>query len=135
LKFGPFEKLYIKDVKAIIAALNSYRSKNHLKAPPIELDQGECGAGGLSVKITTDPRGAQLYIIPVFFKKLCEAQEKNVNDFHSCDRWREIHDGFSADVSGDYVYKARWADGTEREGNLPFTTMGQEPKEIVIRKP
>jgi hypothetical protein len=134
LRFGPFEKSYIQDVKAIIVALNSYRSKNHLKVPRIELEQGECGEGGTAVKITTEPRGARVYILPVFFKKLCEAQNKNINDFQSCDRWREIHDGFSTVVSGDYVYKAKWADGTERDGNLPFTTMGEQA-DIVIRKP
>jgi hypothetical protein len=132
--FGPFEKTYRQDARALASKLNDYRKQKNTKIPKISVGGDECGAGGLTVKIITNPPGGSISIIPIFFYKLCRAQNLNADDPDSCDRWRDIHDGFNADVSGDYRYKARWQDGATREGTLPFSTMDGQ-KTLLIRKP
>jgi hypothetical protein len=115
--------------------LNEYRKRAANKLPKIIVEGGGCGAGGLTVRIATDPRGGQILIIPVFFYQLCKAQNLAPEDFKLCDRWREIPDGFNAEVSGDYNYIVRWSNGGRREGVLPFSSMGDGEKKLTLRAP
>jgi hypothetical protein len=52
--------------------LDKYR-KAHPSLPRVVYEPG-CGAGEVSVKIVTDPRGGRAMFIPTFFYELCQAQ-------------------------------------------------------------
>ena len=132
--YGPFQESYREEAELLASRLNDYRNRTKSKIPEVIVTENECGAGGLIVTISTNPRGGIIWVIPMFFYKLCKAQNLNVNDPNSCDRWREIHDGFHAEISGDYRYKVRWHDGSIREGTLPFGNVEGE-KKLVISKP
>jgi hypothetical protein len=70
----------------------------------------------------------------VFLYKLCQAQHLNPSDLKSCDRWTEVIHGAASHVSGDYMYLARWSDGSVRCGSLGFTSQDQEGKTFQITK-
>jgi hypothetical protein len=112
--------------------LQAYQStKPRMKKVVVE---GGCGAGEISVKIETDPKGAEVMFIPAFFYELCRAQNLNPDDTARCNRWREAIDGTLSQVAGDYIYIARWPDGTTRRGTLSFTKL-TEDQTVVLRKP
>ena len=135
--YSSLEKSYREDVaKDIVSGLNSYRSTTKAAIPKIVMGGPGCGAGGLTVTISTEPKGGQINVIPVFFYKLCKSQPGvNVDDPSSCDRWREIPDGFSSQMAGDYFYNVRWPNGLHREGTLLFNSMGDGDKKKIVLRP
>jgi hypothetical protein len=117
----------------IVAALNKYRRQANRRLPEFT-DEGGCGAGEINVNIRLLPADGQLFLIPVFLFKLCQAQHLNAADPGSCDRWTEVINGTASYVSGDYLYLARWTDGTVRCGPLGFKSVNQEGKTFQITK-
>jgi hypothetical protein len=80
------------------------------------------------------PPDGQLYLIPVFLYKLCQAQHLDPSDRKACDRWTEVINGTAAYVSGSYVYMARWSDGVVRCGPLEFNVRQDREKTVNITK-
>lgn len=117
----------------IVRAANEYREETAGDLPEI-IDEGGCGAGGVGVVVVTRPAGGRVNFIPVFFHKLCRAQDLNPDDTAQCDRWREPVDGTLTDVSGDYFYRAVWPDGTEKRGQVSFTNV-EEGQTVTFNKP
>jgi hypothetical protein len=96
---------------------------------------GGCGEGEIQVHFALDPADGQLFLIPVFLFKLCQAQKLSPTDFKSCDRWKEVFNETVSYASGDYVYLARWADGVVRCGSLGVNNFREkEFKTIQITK-
>jgi hypothetical protein len=118
--------------KFLVPKLNAYR-KSHLSLPQLINDKG-CGAGEIAVTIATEPRAEQVLFIPTFFYELCRVQNVNPEDASRCNRWREAQDGQLSEVVGNYMYVARWPDGTLRKGKLSFGSK-DDGKTIVLRKP
>lgn len=119
--------------KRLRDALNSYRRQSKKPLPKFKIE-GECGAGELEVHIALVPPEGQLFLIPVFLYKLCQAQHLNPADLKSCDRWTEVLKGTASYVSGDYIYLARWADGSVRCGPLGFKSFDQAGTKFIINK-
>lgn len=119
--------------KQLAAALNLYRDEKDPALPKF-IVWGGCGSGEIEVHIALTPPDGQLFLIPVFLYKLCEAQHLNPADRKACDHWTEIVNGTASYVSGDYVYLARWADGTERCGPLGFKSTHENGKTFSITK-
>jgi len=114
--------------------LNAYRRAHpSLHLPPLKAEGG-CGAVSTVVNVRSQPAGAVVMFIPVFFYKLCQAEGINPDDTNRCDRWREMVDGVVADVSGDYDYVAHWADGAIRKGRLSLNAV-QNGATITLVKP
>ncbi len=129
---SPSSWLLDSSLKRLAAALNRYRQKSHTSLPKIII-AGGYGAGEVGAKVSTEPPGGQVLFIPCFFYELCKAQKLNPDDPDSCDRWREAIDGILVPVIGDYVYVARWADGTTKRGKISVRFL-EEGQNIVIRK-
>lgn len=119
--------------KRIAAALNSYRRLSKPSLPRFVVEGG-CGAAEIEVHLELRPPNGRLFLIPVFLYKLCQAQHLNPADPRSCDRWTEVLNGTASYVSGDYVYMARWTDGSVRCGPLGFKSNDQEGKTFAITK-
>ena len=120
--------------KQIAAALNKYRQQANPRLPKF-IVEGGCGGGGeIEVHIKLLPADGQLFLIPVFLYKLCQAQHLIAADPRSCDRWTEVINGTASYVSGDYLYLARWTDGSVRCGPLGFKSFDQEGKTFQITK-
>lgn len=120
-------------LSAMAEELNAYRKQAGPSLPEITVEGG-CGAGDFGVKIATDPPNGIVSFIPVFFYELCRAQNLDPDDFDRCDRWRSAADGILNYVSGDYVFRATWPDGTSRKGRLSFNHL-EEDQTVVFRKP
>lgn len=87
---------------------------------------GGCGSGEIEVHFALNPPDGQLFLIPVFLYKVCQAQKLSPTDLKSCDRWKEVFNGSVSYASGDYVYLARWADGIVRCGSLGINNFQQK---------
>jgi hypothetical protein len=118
-------------LNALAPPLNDARQGNR-SLPEVTVDGG-CGAGEITVNIETDPPGAQVLFIPTFFYELCKAQKLSPDDTERCNHWREAVSGSVASVSGDYVYVARWPDGSARRGKLSISP-AQEGQTIRLGK-
>lgn len=114
-------------------ALNAYRRTSGADLPEVMIEGG-CGAGEIGVYVKTSPPNASVVFIPRFFYQLCQKQGVDPTNVGRCDWWREAAEGMLQGFAGDYIYRARWPDGTTREGRISFTdpTEGQT---FVIRKP
>lgn len=107
------------DPRVMVDVLNERMAEAKISGPKFIFEPG-CGAGSIDVRFSLKPADGQLFLIPVFLYKVCEAQHLNPLDFKSCDRWREIFSEHVAPVSGDYMYFARWTDGVARCGVLTY---------------
>jgi hypothetical protein len=107
-------------LRQITGRLASYR-KTHTSLPEVS-NEGAChrrlGRGEINLQIETDPSGAAVLIIPVFFYEICKAQKLDPDDNRACNRWRDALNGRVTPVSGDYIFLARWPDGAKRQGKL-----------------
>jgi hypothetical protein len=120
--------------KTMAAALNKYRQQSDPSLPTFIVKECAGGEGTVEVHIDLQPPEGQIFLIPVFFYKLCEAQHLDPADPRSCDRWTEVLRGTAEYVSGDYMYLARWTDGSVRCGPLGFNSRDLEGKTLQITK-
>jgi hypothetical protein len=118
-------------VNILAQSLTAYKLTSG--AAPRVVAKGGCGAGEMSVQIVTNPRGGRILFIPIFFYELCKAQNLNPEDTTGCNRWGEAIDGRLSQVAGDYIYVARWPDGTTRRGRLTFNNK-QDGQTVVLQK-
>lgn len=107
------------DGRIMVKLLNDHMASAGLSTPKFVFDPG-CGSGGVEARLAIKPAEGQLFLIPVFLYKLCQAQHLNPLDLKSCDRWKEIIGDQVWEVSGDYMYLARWTDGVVRCGTLTY---------------
>jgi hypothetical protein len=125
------------DGRVMAAVLNHDMARGGRSTPRFIYDPG-CGSGGIDVHLELNPADGQLFLIPVFLYKVCEAQHLNPLDFKTCDRWKEIFSERVWNVSGDYMYLARWTDGVVRCGNLTYEdfvkSADKDEYNIVIKK-
>ena len=113
----PTEEERSKAIDELANELNARNGRTGRTRPKF-VSKGGCGSGGIEVRFALTPADGQLFLIPVFLYKLCQAQKLNPEDLRSCDRWKEVFSGGVAYASGDYVYLARWSDGVVRCGSL-----------------
>jgi hypothetical protein len=107
----------------ILKKLADYRKQYAPTLPTIYYEQGNCGAGEISIHVRAEPSNGRVLFIPVFFHYLCKVEHKNPDDITDCDRWREPVDGQLFEVAGDYFYVAVWPDGARQGGRLSFTKL------------
>jgi hypothetical protein len=124
---------YESEMPQIALALNRYRQQTNGSLPKFVVSGG-CGAGDVGVRIVLRPPNGRVFFIPRFAYVLCGKQGLNPDDTIQCDRWREAVGGSLSYVAGDYIYLARWSDGTVRKGPLGFNNSGQDGATIVISK-
>jgi len=129
----PAERHRKQFLRKMARALRSYRRRTAPTLPEIYYEGG-CGAGGVGVNIRTEPANGRVIFIPVFFYRLCKAQQIDPDDVTQCDRWREPAEGILSEVSGDYFYRASWPDGVEKRGRFSFTHL-KDDETVTIRKP
>jgi hypothetical protein len=111
------EEERINTIGQLAAELNAQNARAGRSRPKF-VTEGGCGAGEIEVHFALKPPNGQLFLIPVFLYKLCQAQKLSPTDPKRCDRWKEVFNGSVSYASGDYVYLARWADGVVRCGSL-----------------
>jgi len=114
-----YEEWHPPELQGLQTKLEAYWRSHRYLAKTTARALG-CGAGEQMFKLATQPRGAQVLVIPSFFYELCQVQRINADDTSRCRHWREVLDGTISTVSGDYHYRARWPDGTMRVGSLSF---------------
>jgi|GEM_PF-4584169 len=134
---------YIRDLDLfrarLLVDLGTYW-RTHRTLPRAVSGMG-CGAGEFPMKIATEPKGGQVFLIATFFYELCKVKKINPEDTAGCKQWREALDTTMTDVSGDYHYRVRWHDGTVRRGMLRAdgrSSGGGRPGQVetvTIRKP
>jgi hypothetical protein len=124
---------YKSEMPRIASALNRYRLQSNASLPKFVVDGG-CGAGDVRVRVVLRPRSGRIFFIPRFAYLVCEKQGIDSDDTIKCDRWREAIDGSLIYVAGDYIYLARWADGTVRKGPLGFNSPDQDGATFYIGK-
>jgi hypothetical protein len=129
----PTDLGYESEMPRIALALNRYRQQSNASLPRVVVSGG-CGAGDVGVQIVLRPPNGRVFFIPRFAYLLCGKQGLNPDDTIQCDRWREAVGGSLSYVAGDYIYLARWSDGTVRKGPLGFNNIGQDGATIVINK-
>jgi hypothetical protein len=117
----------------LVVELNRYRAEKQPSLPVFNT-KGRCGSGEIEVHIALAPPDGQLFLIPVFLFKLCQAQHLNPSDTKACDRWIEVLNGTASWVSGDYMYMARWSDGSVRCGPLGFASIRKNGETFSITK-
>ncbi len=71
--------------------------------------------GSPGVAIEMSPPGGHLWLLNGFAFRVCERKSGNPWDHIACG-WNEYSAGAGAQVSGRYIYEARWPDGTVRRG-------------------
>ena len=116
----------------IVRAANEYREQAGGDLPEV-IEEGGCGAGEVGVYVAAEPSDGRVNLIPVFFYELCRAEQSNPDDPAQCGRWREAVRGVLVNVSGDYVYRASWPDGAEKDGRVSFTKV-EEGQTVIFRK-
>lgn len=104
-------------VDDITAELNAAMARAGQSKPKFVWQPG-CGSGGYDAHFALAPADGQLFLIPVFLYKLCEVQHLSPLNLKSCNRWKEVINEQVFDVSGDYMYLARWSDGVARCGSI-----------------
>jgi hypothetical protein len=114
--------------------LNNYRQTTATSLPKVVPDDEGCGAGEADYGIRTDPPGGRVWLIPVYFYRLCKAQGLDPDNSQSCDRWRQAPNGLVQPLSGDYYYYALWPDGT-RTGRTFLAVEGPPETVFTIPKP
>jgi hypothetical protein len=88
---------------------------------------------GIPVFISTDPKGAEVQLIPSGFFYVCEAN--HIDPYSAqCNYWVSVQDAGNI-LAGRYLYKARWRDGLISCGSLTFLTDLERHKAITLRKP
>jgi hypothetical protein len=94
-----------------------------------------CGAGETVLEFASDPPGAKIKIIPMFFYKLCELKAIDPLSDPKCDRWENVSE--SVAVSGWYVYTAAWDTGRTGVGRFDADKYAPEPdsKRRFVVKP
>lgn len=104
--------------KRLVRSLNtiSSRGKGTKKIRFVE-QEGECGAGEVSVKIKTQPTGGSIYMIPTFFFKACSLQGVDPYDRRLCGGWLDVVSSTSM-LSGSYNYLVQWRDGSSKKGTF-----------------
>jgi len=117
----------------ILRKLADYRKRYAPTLPTIYYEQGDCGAGEISIHVRAEPSNGKVLFIPVFFHYLCKVEHKNPDDITDCDRWREPVDGQLFEVAGDYFYIAVWPDGARQTGRLSFTKL-QDGQTVTFSK-
>jgi hypothetical protein len=129
-RFDPVEGGHLRKLSE---TLNAYRRRSAPSLPQTMVEGG-CGEGEVGIRIATRPRNGRVRLIPVFFYKLCQLQKIDADDPRRCDHWRETAEGALLDVSGDYIYRASWPDGVQRNGRLSFTNL-EDGQTVTINKP
>ncbi len=116
----------------IVSQLNSYRKQNNHNIKELIIDGG-CGDGEIAIKIRTIPSGGKVYLIPIFFYRLCNVEGVNPDNTIFCPYWREPHADLLINVSGDYCYIVKWKDGSIKNGKVNFDKV-EEGQVIIFRK-
>lgn len=118
--------------KRLIQKLNSYREMSDLGLPGV-IYEGNCGAGEVGIHLALNPTDGRAFFIPVFFYKLCQKQSLDPHNQDQCNHWREPVSGLLLSVSGDYVYRVQWRDGTTKNGKLSFTDL-EDGQTVTLSK-
>jgi hypothetical protein len=122
------EKYDVGKVDDITAELNASMARAGRSKPKFIYDRG-CGSGGVDAHFALAPPDGQLFLIPVFLYKLCEVQHLSPLNLKSCNRWKEVINEQVFDVSGDYMYLARWGDGVARCGSITYNDFQKNEEE------
>src|SRR5262249_31946560 len=79
----------------LVKALDAYRVQSGQTVPRVTYNPS-CGAGEISVRITTSPPGARVLFIPAFYYYLCQSQNIDADDTKICNYWRDQPEGMLA---------------------------------------
>ncbi|MEM6932520.1 MAG: hypothetical protein AAGE99_05845 [Chlamydiota bacterium] len=83
--------------------------------------EGECGAGEIRVRVSTNPASGRLFMVPLLFWYVCDELGIPNEDSQKCHYWKEIPNGTEkVEVAGDYRYRAVWQDGRSLSGLMQF---------------
>jgi hypothetical protein len=88
---------------------------------------------GIPVFIRTDPKAADVQLIPSGYFYVCGA--KNIDPYSTrCEYWVSVQDAGNF-LAGRYLYRVHWSDGLTSCGILTFLTDLERKKAITLRKP
>lgn len=104
------------ELSALAAQLDAVRSEASPQLPPVRADGG-CGGGEGPAMLRTEPSGARIWLISKFAFDVCRIKGVDPWSPARCERWTEVEPNKVTQLSGRYVYTARWADGRESRGS------------------
>lgn len=96
---------------------------------------GACAASGPAVQLRyrTVPDAGRARFIPKPLYETCRAQGLDPNDFTRCDYWLESPEAEPRFFVGEFVWQARWPDGTVTRGEFDARSIG-EPGVVTLRQ-
>jgi hypothetical protein len=96
---------------------------------------GGCARPDFAVQLRykTVPADGRAQFIPKTLHELCRAQGLDPNDARRCDYWMESPENEPRYFVGDYVWQARWPDGTTALGEFDARSIA-EPGVVTLRQ-
>lgn len=91
--------------------LEANRRRIDPRLPPFEATF-DCGGGETFAIVRSEPPGARVWVISRFRFELCRAQGRDPLNLQQCTRWIEAIPEQSLAMAGNYMYQARWPNGT-----------------------
>jgi hypothetical protein len=126
-----YDALHQEGVK-LAERINDLRSRQHLKARPVEYED-ECGGPGVEIRFII-PNDAHMFMIISFDFELCQKQNINPRDRLACDRYFEVQNGNTdSKYSALYYYVGEWEDGHTRAGQIDAAKVSSDSRGRVFR--
>lgn len=112
------------DKQALAAKLNNYRKQHpELRLRRIMAGAGGCGDGEVGVRLVTTPQAQRVEYINAIKYNLCASQGLDPKAA-ACTHWVDYPGGSDgANMSGRYVVRVTWSDGTTTYRNLPVDSL------------
>ena len=112
--------------------VNDLRSRQHLKARPVEYED-ECGGPGLEIRFII-PDEAHMFMILSFDFELCQKQNIDPRNRVACNKYFEVQNGHTdSKYSALYYYVGEWNDGYKRTGQIDAAKMSSDSTSRVFR--
>jgi hypothetical protein len=82
----------------------------------------------------SQPAGARIWLIPKFAFDVCRFSGLDSWNTTACDRWTELEPGVGSPLSGTYMYKAQWPDGSAARGSRSVRSAAEGVQTFVVAR-
>jgi hypothetical protein len=119
--------------RALASQLEAARRQHSPDLPPIRAEGG-CGGGESLAAFRSQPAGARIWLIPKFAFDVCRFSGLDSWNTTACDRWTELEPGVGSPLSGTYMYKAQWPDGSAARGSRSVRSAAEGVQTFVVAR-
>jgi hypothetical protein len=123
----------IKYAERITKAARDYRKTARPRVAEVYWEV-ECGGGGVTLKVVTNPPNATVTLMNELFHVVCTAQGVNPKSFSECNLFDEVKDGEETTFAGVYYYSVRWPDGKTQSATRKDFNKHRNSQVWVIRR-